>query len=149
MSARTAAGHRRGGGQTARLGGLTCSEPLLDERQPVAGAQQLDVAARQRAALAGELDGELRRPAGAFRHLEATQKGADPCGGHRRGCSPWTIRRQGNDGRGLTSVFGAMGEAGDPPLYRLLLRVPGTVKRFCVREAANVHATKNTVNSGL
>lgn len=65
--------------QAAALG-LTCSESLLDQREPIAAANQLDVTARERAALACELDRELGRPPGAFCHLEAAQKGANACG---------------------------------------------------------------------
>lgn len=59
---------------------LTCSKSLLDQRQPIAASHQLDVAARERAALACELDRELGRSPWAFCHLEPAQKGTDACG---------------------------------------------------------------------
>lgn len=106
---------------------LTCSKSLLDERQPIAATHQLDVAARQRAALACELDWELGRSPGAFRHLEPAQKGADTCGIRTAmlGSLPWVIRLK-KGGVRRTSILRPLREAGDPPLYRLLLWIPVT-----------------------
>lgn len=58
----------------------TCREPLLDEGEAVAGADELDVAAGERAALAGELHGQRGRDARPLRQLEAGQQRAHACG---------------------------------------------------------------------
>ena len=57
----------------------TCREPLLDEREAVAGADELNVTAGERAALAGELHGQGGWGAGPLRQLEAGQQRAHAC----------------------------------------------------------------------
>lgn len=51
---------------------FSCGEPLLDKREAVPRPGQLNVAARHRAALTGELHGQRSRFTGAFRQLEAS-----------------------------------------------------------------------------
>lgn len=66
-----------GGGVCGR--GLTRGKPLLAERQPVAGAPQLHVRARQRAALAHELHRQRGRLGRAVRHFKLGPQGAGAC----------------------------------------------------------------------
>lgn len=57
----------------------TCCKSLLDEGEAVAGADELDVAAGQRAPLAGELHGQGGRGAGSLRELESGQQRPHAC----------------------------------------------------------------------
>lgn len=52
---------------------LTCCKPLLDEGEAVAGTDELDVAAGERAPLAGELHGQGGWGARPLRELESGQ----------------------------------------------------------------------------
>ena len=57
----------------------TCRKPLLDEGEAVAGADELNIAARQRAPLAGELHGQGGRGTRPLRELESGQERAHTC----------------------------------------------------------------------
>lgn len=83
----TARGHLQGHRHPKGAAGEapTCRKPLLDEGEAVPGAHELDVAAGQGAALAGELHGQRGWAARPLRQLEPRQQRPHTCNWNPKG----------------------------------------------------------------